>query len=87
MSDTTVIQTKAPLEVRDIVSDKSRFVALVLVTFLGLIGIHRFYVGKTGTGIAQILTFGGFGVWTLIDFFLILFGGFRDKDFRPLVKW
>ena len=87
MSDTTVIQTKAPLEVRDIVSDKSRFVALVLVTFLGLFGIHRFYVGKTGTGIAQILTFGGFGVWTLIDFFLILFGGFSDKDFRPLVKW
>ena len=86
MSDTTVIQTKAPLEARDIVSPKSRFVALILVTFLGWIGVHRFYVGKTGTGILFALTAGGFG-WFIIDGFLILFGGFRDKDFRPLVKW
>ena len=37
-------------------------------------------VGKTGTGVVQILTFGGLGIWSLIDFVIILFGEFKDAD-------
>lgn len=39
--------------------------------FCGLIGAHRFYLGKPFTGMLQALTFGGFGVWVLIDLFTL----------------
>lgn len=69
------------------VSPKSRTIAAVLAFFLGVIGVHRFYVGKVGTGIAQILTLGGLGVWTLVDFIMILVGSFKDSDGRTLETW
>jgi TM2 domain-containing membrane protein YozV len=40
--------------------------------------VHRFYVGKVGSGIAQLLTFGGFGFWLLWDFIQIARGRFTD---------
>ncbi|WP_353958957.1 TM2 domain-containing protein [Marivivens donghaensis] len=56
-------------------------VTLALVCFfIGALGIHRFMVGKPGTGILMILTLGGLGIWTLIDFVMILLGKFRDGD-------
>lgn len=45
--------------------------AYFLWFFLGLIGVHRFYLRRVGTGIAMLLTLGGFGIWWLIDIFLI----------------
>ena len=42
--------------------------------------MHRFYVGKVGTGIAMIFTLGGFGIWVLVDFIMICTGSFRDID-------
>ena len=69
------------------ISPKSRLAAALLAWFLGVIGIHRFYVGKVGTGILQILTFGGLGIWALIDFIMILVGSFKDKDGLPLYNW
>src|SRR5436190_15324921 len=63
---------------------KSGFITLLLCLFLGGLGIHRFYVGKIGTGILMLLTFGGFGIWTLIDLILIASGHFTDKEGRPL---
>ena len=68
-------------------SSKKRTVALVLCFFLGVIGIHRFYVGKTGTGIAQILTLGGLGIWALIDLIMILVGSFTDADGKKVATW
>jgi TM2 domain-containing membrane protein YozV len=47
--------------------------------FVGFLGVHRFYVGKVGTGILMLLTFGGFGIWALVDFIMILMGKFTDK--------
>ena len=70
-----------------IVSPRSRAIAAILAWFLGVIGIHRFYVGKVGTGILMIFTLGGLGIWVLIDFILILVGSFRDKEERPLINW
>lgn len=61
-------------------SEKEWLVALLLSLFLGSLGVHRFYVGKIGTGILQLITFGGCGVWTLIDIIMIITGSFKDKD-------
>ncbi len=69
-------------------SPKKRLVALLLCLLLGGLGIHRFYVGKIGTGILIIVTFAGFfGIWVLIDLILIIAGAFKDKQGRPLLEW
>ena len=65
-------------------SEKSFVVALILAVLVGVLGIHRFYVGKIGTGILQLITLGGFGIWALIDIILIAVGSFKDKAGKPL---
>jgi TM2 domain-containing membrane protein YozV len=65
-------------------SEKNFVAALLLCFFLGFLGVHRFYVGKIGTGIIQLLTFGGFGIWVLIDFIMIAIGKFTDKNGLPI---
>jgi len=62
------------------ISVKSKAVAALLCFFLGCLGAHRFYVGKVGTGILWLLTLGWFGIGALVDFIVILCGGFRDKN-------
>jgi TM2 domain-containing membrane protein YozV len=65
---------------------KSWMTTLLLCLFAGTIGVHRFYVGKTGSGVAQLLTLGGCGIWTLVDLVMILTGKFTDAQGRPLLK-
>ena len=47
---------------------------------LGYLGVHRFYSGHTGIGIAQLLTLGGCGIWVLIDLIMILTGKYKDSE-------
>lgn len=70
------------------ISQKSRLVAFLLCTFLGYLGVHRFYVGKVTSGIMQIL----FGwatlfIWPLVDWIMILSGSFKDKDGKVISNW
>lgn len=61
-------------------SEKDWLVTLLLAIFVGSIGIHRFYVGKIGTGILQLVTLGGCGIWSLIDIIMIITGKFTDSE-------
>ena len=51
---------------------KDPTMALILSIVAGGLGIDRFYIGDTGLGIAKLLTCGGCGIWTIIDYFLIM---------------
>tara|TARA_A200000159_G_scaffold22014_1_gene18906 strand:- start:3688 stop:3897 length:210 start_codon:yes stop_codon:yes gene_type:complete len=61
-------------------SEKGFVPTLLLCFFLGVFGVHRFYVGKIGTGILSLLTFGGLGIWATIDLVMIAVGSFKDSQ-------
>lgn len=66
---------------------KSWLVTFILCIFLGYLGIHRFYTGNVVTGILQILTGGGCGLWVLLDIILLLTGLYRDGNGQSLQGW
>ncbi|MCR5285766.1 MAG: TM2 domain-containing protein [Treponema sp.] len=68
-------------------SSKSRLAATLLCLFLGELGIHRFYVGKIGTGILWLLTAGLFGIGLIVDFILIVCGQFKDSNGNLITVW
>ncbi len=70
-----------------VLSPRSRLVAALLCFLFGIFGAHRFYVGKGGTAVLMIVTFGGLGVWAMIDLVFILVGSFRDADNRRVFRW
>lgn len=63
----------------------NKFIACILLCwFLGVFGGHRFYVGRTGSAIAMLLTFGGCGIWAIIDLIVIISGNFKDANGNPI---
>ena len=65
---------------------RSWVVALLLCFFLGIFGVHRFYTGSIVIGVVQLLTLGMLGIWTIIDFILILLGVYKDANGNYLKK-
>ena len=66
---------------------KSKLVALILciLGFFGLAGLHRMYVGKVGSGVLYLFTYGFCIIGTVIDLLAIISGGFKDNYGHPLL--
>jgi hypothetical protein len=71
-------------QLQGLFSSKSYMTALLLSFFLGGFGVDRFYLGYTGLGVAKLLTLGGCGIWSLIDFIFIALRKLPDSDGLPL---
>lgn len=78
--EASVATNKTDAVISDLRLNTEWLITLLLCFFLGMFGVHRFYNGKIGTGILMIITLGGFGIWTLIDLIMVLFGKFTHKD-------
>ena len=63
---------------------KSNITAILLCLFLGGLGIHRFYLGYTLIGVIQLLTFGGFLIWAIVDFIRLIIGSLKDSEGNDL---
>lgn len=72
---------------RNPISERSRTIALLLCVFLGILGFHRFYLGRVGTGVLYFFTLGIFGLGWLYDILLLLFGSMKDGDYAVVKKW
>ena len=87
--DTLIVEVSSGMsyqasQIPGVFSSKSYVTALLLSFFLGSLGVDRFYLGQTGLGIGKLLTFGGCGIWSLIDFILIAMRKVTDSDGNPL---
>jgi len=71
-------------QIPGVFSNKSYLIACLLSWFLGIFGIDRFYLGYIGTGVGKLFTLGGFGIWALIDFVLIISKKVPDFNGDPL---
>ena len=74
-------ESKQPVSTRKILP------ALILCILFGYFGTHRFYVGKVGTGMLQMLTLGGLGLWMLYDAAILILGKFTDCENAVLTDW
>lgn len=83
MNDDTLVK---PLKTSKIPRQR-HFLAVFFLSYMwGMFGVDRFYLGKVGTGILKLITFGGFGLWAIVDMFLILAGTMKDKQGREMLQ-
>ena len=69
------------------VSKRKVLPALLLCLLFGVFGTHRFYVGKVGSGMLQMLTLGGLGLWVIYDSLLLVMRKFTDNQGAKLRLW
>lgn len=82
--DTETNRTYLASQIPGVFSEKEYLVAVLLSIFLGYFGVDRFYMGQIGMGIGKLLTFGGCGIWYIIDIILIATRSSNDSLGRPL---
>ena len=63
---------------------KSKLTAILLCFLLGSIGIHRFFLGHTLIGVIQLLAFGGFIIWAIVDLIMLIIGSLKDSEGNDL---
>ena len=71
-------------EVPGLFSDKEWLTTVLLSFFVGWFGIDRFYLGYVGLGVLKLISFGGFGIWYIIDLILLVTGRMTDSKGLPL---
>lgn len=87
MQDSSIVQTVESISSKPAAVNKQRhFLAVFFLSFMwGIFGVDRFYLGKVGTGILKFITFGGLGIWTIVDLVLIMSGAMRDKQGNEMI--
>ena len=65
--------------------NKSKSTTLIISILLGELGIDRFYLGYTGLGILKLITFGGAGIWWIIDIIMIITGKMKEAQGNELI--
>lgn len=84
MQDEQTNTTETPIKK---IPRQRHFLAVFFLSFMwGTFGVDRFYLGKVGTGILKLVSFGGFGLWTLIDMVIIMTGTMKDKQGREMLQ-
>ncbi len=68
-------------------SEKRLLPAVLLCMLFGVFGVHRFYAGKVGTGILQLVTLGGLGIWWMVDLIMLIVGAFTDGKGQKITQW
>ena len=58
---------------------------LIISLFFGFLGVDRFMLGQTGLGVAKLLTCGGMGIWTIIDWFIIM-GSTKEMNYQKFTQ-
>lgn len=60
--------------------------SLIVSLLGGSLGIDRFIIGDTGLGVAKLLTCGGFGIWAIVDWFMIM-DATREKNMAKIQQF
>lgn len=86
MSGAGAAESAAAQRLESAPSPRDKGVLILLASLLGSFGVDRFYRGQIGLGILKLLTFGGCGVWTIVDFVLYCVGAApRDAEGRAIL--
>jgi TM2 domain-containing membrane protein YozV len=87
LPESTKIPVATPIKVVKNGPRQRHFLAAFFISFMwGMFGADRMYMGYWGLGILKLVTFGGFGIWVIVDLILIMGGYMRDKQGREMLQ-